>query len=302
MPKTILVLLVGSTDHGAETDHYQLLQEESAIAEARKAAVNAEIVFAPGFDHLRVIRKRLGDTGAPPIDAVVVEPGSVAATGLILKELKGKTGLVLLNAWSAEVEQYANGWSDKLPFGTVSVDHTRLGQIQGKQISSLLPQGGQVLCVTGPQRSSAAAERLAGLKSAVRKDVTIYETGAGGWTESDGAAAFDSWYGLFKTRNFTVDVIAAQSDELAIGARNACESVTNPAHRALLLKARFLGVDACPAFGRRLVDEGKLTASVTMPANTAEAIRALRRFWESGQALPLKAYTEPQAYPPSSAR
>jgi ABC-type sugar transport system substrate-binding protein len=209
---------------------------------------------------------------------------------------------VLLNAWSAEVQQYANGWGDKFPFGTVSVDHTRLGQIQGKQISTLLPQGGHVLCVTGPQRSSAAVERLEGLKAAVRNDVTVYETGAGGWTESDGAAAFNSWYGLFKTRTFTIDVIAAQSDELAIGARNACEAVTNPAHRALLLKARFLGVDACPAFGRRLVDEGKLTASVTMPANTAEAIRALRRFWESGQPLPLKAHTEPEAYPPNSAR
>jgi ribose transport system substrate-binding protein len=301
VPKTIFVVLVGSTDEGAETDAYQLLQQEAAIAEAKNAAVNAEIIFAPGFDHLRVIRKRLGDTSAPPVDAVVVEPGSVSSTGLILKDLKGKTGLVLLNAWSAEVENYATGWG-KHPFGTVSVDHTRLGQVQGKQVTALLPQGGHVLCVTGPQRSSAAQERLEGLKSSLRSDVTLYETGAGGWTESDGAAAFDSWYGLFKTRSFKVDVIAAQSDELAVGARNACEALPNPAHREMLSKAHFLGVDACPAFGRRLVDQGKLKASVTTPANTAEAIRALRRFWESGKPLPLKAFTDPTAYPPSSAK
>jgi ABC-type sugar transport system substrate-binding protein len=302
VPKTILVVLVGSTDEGAETDAYQLLQQEAAIAEAKNAAVNAEIVFAPGFDHLRVIRKRLGDPKAAPVDAVVVEPGSVASTGLLLKDLKGKTGLVLLNAWSAEVEHYASGWGANLPFGTVSVDHTRLGQVQGKQVATLLPQGGHVLCVTGPQRSSAAVERLEGLKSGLRQDVTLYETGAGGWTESDGAAAFDSWYGLFKTRNFKVDVIAAQSDELAMGARNASEALANPAHREMFSKAHFLGVDACPAFGRKLVDQGKLRASVTTPANTAEAIRALRRFWESGQPLPLKAFTDPTAYPPSSAR
>ena len=65
MPKTILVLLVGSTDHGAETDHYQLLQGGVRDCGGAKAAVNAEIVFAPGFDHLRVIRKRLTDPLLP---------------------------------------------------------------------------------------------------------------------------------------------------------------------------------------------------------------------------------------------
>jgi len=74
-------------------------------------------------------------------DAVIVEPGSVASMGLLLKELKGKTGLVLLNAWSPEVENYARGWGASLPFGTVSVDHTRLGQIQGKQVLILVDSG-----------------------------------------------------------------------------------------------------------------------------------------------------------------
>lgn len=302
MPKTILVVLVGSTEEGAETDAYQLLQQEAAIAEARSARLNAEILFAPGFDHLRVIRKRLGDPSAPPVDAVLVEPGSVTSTGLILKDLKGKTGLVLLNAWSAEVEDYAKGWPANVPFGTVSVDHTRLGQIQGQQVTVLLPRGGRVLCVTGPQRSSAAVERLDGLKSSLPREVTVHETGAGGWTESDGAAAFDSWYGLFKTRTFTVEVVAAQSDELAVGARKASEALANPVHLEMFGKAHFLGVDACPAYGRRLVDSGTLTASVTMPATTTDAIRALRGFWETRQPLALKAYTDPAPYPPRSAR
>jgi hypothetical protein len=38
-----------------------------------------------------------------------------------------------------------------------------------------------------------------------------------------------------------------------------------------------------------------------MPATTAEAIRALRRFWETQKPLSLKAYTDPTPYPPSSA-
>jgi ABC-type sugar transport system substrate-binding protein len=297
VPKTVLVVLVG-TEETKQTDAYQLLQEESAASEASAAGIDAEILFAPGFDHLRVIRKRIGDTSAPPIDAVIVEPGSVTSTGLILKDLKGKAGLVLLNAWSAEVDEYARTWDKKLPFGTVSTDHNQLGKIQGQQASGLVSEGGQVLCVTGPQRSSAAEERLSGLRSSLRPEITVSETAAGGWTEADGAEAFNSWYGIYKTRTFRVDVIAAQSDELAVGARAAAEAVANPAHRELFRKTKYLGVDACPAFGRKLVDEGRLTASVTTPANTGEAIRSLKKFWDTNQPLALKAFTNPTPYPP----
>ena len=301
MPKRVLVLLVGSADT-KETDAYQVLQEESAISEAKSAGVIVEIAFAPGFDQLRVIRKRMSDTAAPPLDAVIVEPGSVTSTALILKELKGRTGLVLLNAWSPEVDEYSRSWGAGLPFGTVSTDHVQLGKIQGQQANAMLAEGGQLLCVTGPQRSSAAIERLEGLRGSLRPDVTFYEALSGGWTEDDGARAFDSWYGLYKTRSFRVDVIAAQSDELAVGARAAAEAVANPGHREIFRRARVLGVDACPAFGRKLVDTGRLTASVTTPANTGEAIRALRKFWESGLPLALKAFTNPTPYPPAVER
>jgi len=297
MAKTVLVVLVG-TD--ADTDAYQLLQRETAAAEAARAGVAAEILMAPGFDHLRVIRKRLGDADAPPLDAVVVEPASVTSMSLLLKELKGRTGLVLLNAWAGEIEEYAAAWGGGLAFGTVSTDQARVGQVQGRQIGALLPRGGHVLCVTGPQRSSAAVDRLAGLKSSLRGDVELLETEAGRWMEGDGIVAFDTWYAVYKTRRFTVDVIAAQSDELAVGARSACRALANAAHREMLLKASLLGVDACPTFGRKLVDSGELTASVVMPATTGEAIWSLRRFWESGQPLPRKNLVEPLPYPPSS--
>lgn len=299
MAKTLLVVLIGRKETG-QIDHFQLLQEEEARVEAQKAGMTAEIVFAPGFDHLRVIRKRLTDPAAPKLDGVVVEPATVASAGLILKEIKGKAGLVLLNSWTPEVEGYAADWGAGLPFGTVSTDHARIGQIQGQQVSALLPGGGQVLCVTGPQRSTAALDRLQAMKAGLRSEIALYDTEAGQWTQSDAIVAFDSWYSLYKTRSISIDVIAAQSDELAIGVRNACRAVTNPAHREMLAKARLLGVDGCPEFGRKLVDSGELYATIVAPANTGEAIRLLRQFWESGRALPVRAVTEPKPYPPKS--
>ncbi len=295
MGKTILLVLTG--DPGGETDHYQVLQEQEARSEAAAAGLRLEIVFATGFDHLRVIRKRLRDPEVPPLDAVIVEPSSVAAAGLLLKQLKGTTGLVLLNAWTPEVEEYGRDWGGGFPFGTVSTDHLGIGRIQGAQVRALLPKDGQVLCVTGPPGSSAAVQRLEGLKSALAEQVPIYESAAGYWTESDGGAAFDRWYGIYRKRAFRVDVIATQSDELAVGVRRACEAVADAGHREMLLKAPLLGVDACPDYGRKLVDTGRLTASVVTPANTGEAIRHLRAFWEKRRPLPLQALTQPKAYP-----
>ena len=138
------------------------------------------------------------------------------------------------------------------------------------------------------------------MTASLRSEIAVYDTEAGQWTQSDAIVAFDSWYSLYKTRSINIDVIAAQSDELAIGVRNACKAVTNVAHREMLLKARLLGVDGCPDFGRRLVDTGELYATVVAPANTGEAIRLLRQFWESGRALPLRAVTEPKPHPAQS--
>ncbi len=44
--ETILVVLIGRKETG-QTDSYPLLQEEVAVAEAARAGVRVEIVFAP---------------------------------------------------------------------------------------------------------------------------------------------------------------------------------------------------------------------------------------------------------------
>jgi ABC-type sugar transport system substrate-binding protein len=232
---------------------------------------------------------------------VIVEPTSVSATDHLLRELRGRTGLVLLNAWSLAVETASRDWGSDLPFATVSTNHSRIGEIQGRQVAALLPDGGQVLCVTGPLRSSAAVERLQGLRSCLHPAITVFESEAGHWTQSAAVVAFDSWYAMRKAQSFVLDVVAAQSDDLAIGARSAAHAVSNPAHRDMLARVRFLGVDGCPAFGRKLVDVGELFASVATPASVGEALRGLQAFWKTGRAMPLRTFTEPQPYPASSA-
>jgi ABC-type sugar transport system substrate-binding protein len=184
--------------------------------------------------------------------------------------------------------------------GSVGTDHARVGEIQGRQVKALLPGGGRVLCVAGPLRSSAAQQRLEGMRSQLDSGITVEEISAGQWTESDGIVAFNDWYRVAKARDPVVPVVAAGNDELALGARRACEALANAQHRDALLQARFLGVDACPTFGQKLINDRQLYASVLTPANTGLALGHLDRFWTSGTPVPLRSFTEATPWPPSS--
>lgn len=297
--RRVFVLLIGNKERG-EVNHFQLLQEETALSEGRRLGIDVEVSFAPGFDQLRVLKRRLLDAGQPELDAVLTEPANTSTMDLVLRELTGKLGLVILSAWGPSVEASAAEWGPGLPLGTVGTDHSRVGEIQGQQVNACLPAGGRALCVAGPLRSSAAQQRLDGLRSRLRADVELQEISAGQWTEPDGIVAFNDWYRVAKARDPVVQVVAAGNDELALGARRACEALVHPAHREALLKARFLGVDACPTFGQRLVGEGLLAASVLTPANTGLALSHLDRFWNQGTRVPLRSFTEARPWPPTS--
>jgi len=299
MSKRVFVLLIGNKERG-EVNHFQLLQEETAVSEGRTLGLDVEVAFAPGFDQLRVLKRRLLDEGAGALDAVVTEPASTSTMDLVLRELQGKASLVILSAWGPAVEASAPAWGSGIALGTVSTDHLRVGEIQGRQAAALLPGGGRLLCVAGPARSSAAQQRLEGLKSQVGDGVEVHEISAGQWTEPDGIVAFNDWYRVAKAGDPVVHVVAGGNDELALGARRACEALGSAEHRSALLAAKFLGVDACPTFGRKLVDEGSLTASVVTPANTGLALSHLARFWQDGKPVPLRSFTEATPWPPSS--
>jgi ABC-type sugar transport system substrate-binding protein len=300
LSKRVFVLLIGDKEAG-ELNHFQVLQEQTALEEGRRLGLQVEVAMAPGFDQARVLVRRLMDREAAPVDAVVTEPANTATLDLMLNELRGKTGLVVLSAWTDALEPARRTWGNGLPFGTVGTDHVRVGQIQAAQVNALLREGGRLLYVSGPLRSSAAQERLDGLKRHLRPGIEVEETAAGQWIQGDGRTAVENWYRIAKSRNPVVHVIAAGDDELAMGAREAVEGLANAQHREALLKAKFLGVDACPTFGQRLVAQGVLTASVLTPANTGLALAHLHHFWSQGTPVPARSFTQAEAWPPGSA-
>jgi ABC-type sugar transport system substrate-binding protein len=293
--RNVLVLLLGTND-GAPVDLYQDLQGRTARAAGKAAGIDVDVVFSSAVNQYRVIRKHLGDA-TRPLDAVVVEPATVTNMDLILKDLRGRTGVVLLNAWDPLVESYHREWAPGFPLATISMPHTKFGELQGKQVSSVVGQGGSVLVVTGPSRSSAAGERLRGLKSTIRPDIRVSDIEAGQWNETEGALAFGIWYGVFKHRRETIEAVVGQSDDLAVGARHAAVKVPNAEHARMFAEARYFGVGAVPGFGKEKVDDGTLYASIVAPPNTGTAIELLHHYWATGRPLPLRSFSEVVPYP-----
>jgi ABC-type sugar transport system substrate-binding protein len=293
MSKKVLVVLIGDAD-GRPVDLYQEAQGQHAVSEGRAAGVDVEVAWATSFDQYGAARRRLA---ASPVDAVVAEPASLATAGLILKNLQGKTGVVLLNAWDETFEPYLAAWGESMPAGTISQPQGEIGRIQGRQISAAVPQGGGVLLVTGPGRASAARERLEGLRATIRPDLTLHTTEAGEWTESFGILAFNSWYGVFRTRREEIHAIAGHSDDLAVGASKGGAAVANAEHARMFGKAMIFGVGAVPGYGKELVDAGRIRASVSVRPNAGTAVSLLKRFWASGEPLPRRSTSEAAPYP-----
>ena len=167
-------------------------------------------------------------------------------------------------------------------------------------MSGVVGQGASILVVTGPSRSSAAVERLQGLKSTVRPDIQVFDIEAGQWNETEGALAFGAWYGVFKSRRETIEAVVGQSDDLAVGARaGRDERCRTRSTRGCSPEAKYFGVGAVPGFGKEKVDDGTLHASIVAPPNAGTAVELLHQYWATGRPLPLRSFTDVVPYPPS---
>jgi len=297
VPRSVFVLLLGTND-GRAADLYQDLQARAAEAKGKALGIDVEVVYSSGFGQYRVVRRRLAESSRP-LDALVTEPASVASMELILRDLRGRTGLVLLNAWDPVVEEHHRQWGQGLPMGAISMPHTKFGELQGRQVSKVVGQGGSLLVVTGPSRSSAAPERLQGFKSTIRPDINVFDIEAGQWDVTEGSIAFGRWYDVFKSRRERIEAIVGQSDDLAVGARQAALKVPDADHARMFAEAKYFGVGAVPGFGKERVDDGTLHASILAPPVAGIAIELLHRFWANGRALPLRTFSEVLPYPAS---
>ena len=183
----------------------------------------------------------------------------------------------------------------KVPMCCITSDHEEIGKIQGMQFAALLPNGGSVLYIEGPNNSSAARQRSVGMNKSKPPNVQV-KTLRANWTEESSYKAVSSWLRLQTSQQSRIDLVGAQDDSMAMGARKAFSEIAE-SDRARWMKIPVTGCDGMPKTGQAWVRNGSLAATVYIRPNTDLAIEMLAEAFKSGSMLPDRKVTEPESIP-----
>jgi len=123
----------------------------------------------------------------------------------------------------------------------------------------------------------------------------------GQWTEESSQRAVRSWLKLSTSRKANIDLVAAQDDSMAIGARKAFQELPSEVERERWLGLPFLGCDGLPNTGQAWVRSGLLTATIFIPPNTGQAIEMLVDGLQNGRIPAERGVTTAISVPPLEA-
>lgn len=283
-----------------DDNDYQIEQAQSAEAAARKLGVELQVIYADNdaITQSTQLLKAIQAEEAHRPEAIIFEPvGGTALPQVARAAASAGIGWAVLNRDAIYVAELRK--SSKAPVFVVTSDHLEIGRIQGRQISALLPHGGSILCVQGPAENSAAKDRTAGMNET--KPANVHTTLLRAqWTEESSQKAVRSWLKLTTSRKATMDLICAQDDSMALGARKVFEELSDDAEKERWLSLPFLGCDGLPKTGQAWVKDGLLTATIFVPPNTGQAIEMFVDALQRSKQPPERALTVAVSVPPLS--
>ena len=142
-----------------------------------------------------------------------------------------------------------------------------------------------------------AQEREIGLQET--KPANIHMTILKGqWTEESARRCVSSWLKLSTSQKAGIDLVLAQNDAMAVGARKALQQIPNEIDKERWMKVPFLGCDGVPKTGQSWVRSGLLTATIFTPPNSGQAIEMLVDALQNKRSLPERAFTVAASIPP----
>jgi ABC-type sugar transport system substrate-binding protein len=282
-----------------DDNDYQQEQATAAKETAQRLGVGLEVVHAAN-DAIKqsdqILKAIQSPAGARP-DAILFEPLGATSLPQVARAASGAgIGWVVLNRNAEYIPELRR--AARAPAFAVSSDHLEIGRIQGQQFAALLPAGGSVLYIQGPSENSAAKERTIGMQQTKPDNIKINML-KGQWTEESAYKAVSSWMRLSTSGKQSVDLVGAQDDSMAIGARKAMQESSDQALREKWLGVPFTGCDGLINTGQQYVRDGLLAATVVVPPNTKLALEMLFAAMQNGKNPPELALTVPTSFPPA---
>ena len=239
---------VGFSNSNASDKFRTLLQESVATHAKTKTGVTLEFQDAKDDTGKQLAQvKALADK---KLGAIIILPVNTTTAPLSDAARKAGVPIVYVN----------NRPSEPLGDGTMFVgsDELMAGRMQGDFIAKKLGGNGTVVILKGPSEHSATLARTKGLKAVLSGHPGMKVTSeiTANWKRSEAQAAIAD---LLK-KGEAPSVIAANNDEMALGAVDAITAAGGAASKVLVL-----GVDATPD-ALRAVKDGKMAATVLQNA------------------------------------
>jgi ribose transport system substrate-binding protein len=280
-----------------DDNDYQIEQKESAEQAARKAGVDVQIIHAQNdaINQSTQILKAVQSPKELRPDGIIFEPvGGTALPQVARAAAKEGIGWVVLNRDAEYIEELRK--SATAPICAISSDHFEIGRIQGRQMAALLRGGGSALYIQGPSENSAAKERTAGMQETKPTNIQLTMLKAQ-WTQESAQRSVRSWLKLTTSQRAAIDLISAQDDSMAMGARDAFKELANEDERERWLKLPYTGCDGLPKTGQAWVRSGMLAATVFVPPNAGQAIEMLVEASQSKKPPQALVMTTPSSIP-----
>jgi len=272
-------------------------QEQAAAAEkaARRLGVDVKIIHAnnDAVAQSQQLLHYVQESALRP-DGILFEPaGGTAFPQVARAAAAAGIGWVVLNHEVDYILELRRLY--KVPVFTISSNHEEIGKIQGKQFAALLPNGGRILYIEGPANSSAAKERTAGMNRTKPANIIVKSMRAN-WTEESAYKTVSSWLRLQTSQESHIDLVGAQDDSMAVGARKAFSEIPEN-ERARWMKIPITGCDGMPKTGQAWVRNGTLAATIFIRPNTDLAIEMLVDALKNGVQPPESKVTDPESVP-----
>jgi ribose transport system substrate-binding protein len=275
-------------------------QEQAAAAKdtAQRLDFDLDIVHADN-DAIKQSDQILKAIQAAPEKrprAILFEPlGATSLPQVAHAASSAGIGWVVLNRFAEYLPELRR--TNKAPAFSVSSDHLEIGRIQGMQFAALLPQGGSIIYIQGPSENSAAKDRTIGMQETKPANIRVNIL-KGQWTEDSAYKAVLSWMRLPTSAKQALDLVAAQDDSMAMGARKAMQERPETELRERWLSVPFTGCDGLVNSGQKAVRSGILASTVVVPPNTQPALEMLVAAIEQGKNPLEQVLTVPSSFPP----
>jgi ABC-type sugar transport system substrate-binding protein len=283
---------------------YQLLQAENAAASADRLALTLDVDFADGDFGLQIrqiVQATRQEVERP--DVVMVMPVQETALKSLSEEtVRGGCGWIYLNRTAGNVGTLRQ-LDRKVPTGYVAPDQREIGRVHARILRSLFAgRSAHVVYLQGRATTSSAQERRAGFVEGIQSTGPRIEiTGVldGNWTARDADAAMTRWLQLAIPAKIHIDAVVCQSDFMASGVQAALTAAVERFNDPALGTLPVIGCDGMTSVGKRLVDQGRLAATVVVPSTADKALAAVIGH-RNGTIMPEEILLVPRAYPDES--